>query len=257
MTTLYVLNDGEFTVANADDVLACAHEWIAYNYRAGELVLADYPKTEAFLKLHVGLKDYEVFGLLHLTTQHQLIAMEDLFRGTLDGGAVDAREVVRSALHIGSGPGRVVSQPSVRRLEPECERHRGDKQDGGGAETHRCRDPRPPHCRRSALLVPTRAPALTQLTARGRHTAVPGRCSPALTAAHPRRAARPRQAQFAPSPAAGTAHPQSHDRPLALPRVNQRRQIQKPMPPAGPTEHAQAIAVLMQYPQGVEFDDLD
>ena len=55
MTTLYVFQDGEFTVANAHDVLSCAHEWIAHDYRAGEPVLADYPKTEAFLRLHLGV----------------------------------------------------------------------------------------------------------------------------------------------------------------------------------------------------------
>lgn len=65
-------------------------------------MLADYPKTEAFLKLHLGLKDYEVFGLMHLNRGYRLIAMEDLFRGTLDGGAVYAREVVRSVIHYGT-----------------------------------------------------------------------------------------------------------------------------------------------------------
>jgi len=102
MTTLYVLEDGELCVANAHHILACAQELIADDYRSGQPVLSDYPKLEAFLRVHLGLKDYEVFGLLHLTTQHRLIAMEDLFRGTVDGGAVYAREVVRSVINHGA-----------------------------------------------------------------------------------------------------------------------------------------------------------
>src|SRR5262245_57455999 len=102
MTTLYVLNDGELCVAKAEDVLACAFHWIDYYYRTGEPVLSDYPKTEALLRLHLGLKDYEVFGVLHLNRVHRLIAMQDLFRGTLDGVSVYAREVVRSVLHFGA-----------------------------------------------------------------------------------------------------------------------------------------------------------
>ena len=33
----------------ANDVLVCAHELMAYYYRCGESVLSDPPKTEAFL----------------------------------------------------------------------------------------------------------------------------------------------------------------------------------------------------------------
>ena len=102
MMTLFVQNDGEFEVAEATDVLACAHELMAYYYRCGEPVLGDPAKTEAFLRLHLGLKDYEVFGLLHLNAAHRLIAMQDLFRGTLTRCRVYAREVVRSVLHHNS-----------------------------------------------------------------------------------------------------------------------------------------------------------
>ena len=102
MMPLFVQKDGEFEVAEANDVLACAHELMAYYYRCREPVLSDPPKTEAFLRLHLGLKEYEVFGLLHLNTAHRLIAMEDLFRGTLNRCSVYAREVVRSVLHHNS-----------------------------------------------------------------------------------------------------------------------------------------------------------
>jgi DNA repair protein RadC len=81
MTTLFVLQEGEFVVAKANDILACAHELIADNYRYGEPVLTDDPKIEAFLRLHLGLKEVEVFGLLHLNCDHRVIGMQDLFTG--------------------------------------------------------------------------------------------------------------------------------------------------------------------------------
>jgi hypothetical protein len=67
-----------------------------------EPVLSDPPETEAFLRLRLGLEEYEVFGLLHLNTAHRLIAVQDLFRGTLTRCSVYAREVVRSVLHHNS-----------------------------------------------------------------------------------------------------------------------------------------------------------
>ena len=59
---------------------------------------SDPRRTEEFLRLHLGGRDYEVFGLLHLNTRHRLIAAEDLFRGTLDGSSVYPREVVQSVI---------------------------------------------------------------------------------------------------------------------------------------------------------------
>lgn len=44
-----------------------------------------------------GAKD-EHFGLVLLTTRHHLIAIEELFRGTIDAAAVHPRVVVRRAL---------------------------------------------------------------------------------------------------------------------------------------------------------------
>jgi DNA repair protein RadC len=98
MTTLYVREGTEFHEAKADDVLTRAHALISQRYRSGSPVLANPERTQAFLRLHVGPKDYEVFGLLHLNTRHRLIAVEDLFRGTLDGASVHPREVVKSVI---------------------------------------------------------------------------------------------------------------------------------------------------------------
>lgn len=41
---------------------------------------------------------YEVFGCLYLDNRHRVLGFEELFRGTVDGASVHAREVVRACL---------------------------------------------------------------------------------------------------------------------------------------------------------------
>jgi DNA repair protein RadC len=98
MTTLYVREGAEFREAGPADILTRAHALISQRYRTGSPVLSEPRRTEEFLRLHLGGRDYEVFGLLHLNTLHRLIAAEDLFRGTLDGSSVYPREVVQSVI---------------------------------------------------------------------------------------------------------------------------------------------------------------
>jgi DNA repair protein RadC len=62
--------------------------------------LFDSPKAvQDYLRLHLGTKPHEVFGVIYLDSQHRLLAMEDLFRGTLTQTSVYPREVVIQALH--------------------------------------------------------------------------------------------------------------------------------------------------------------
>jgi DNA repair protein RadC len=52
-----------------------------------------------YLQLHLGAKKHEVFAVLFLDAQHRLLALEELFRGTLTQTSVYPREVVLRALH--------------------------------------------------------------------------------------------------------------------------------------------------------------
>lgn len=52
-----------------------------------------------FLKLHFAGQSHESFVVLYLDAQHRLIAVEDLFRGTLAQTSVYPREIARRALH--------------------------------------------------------------------------------------------------------------------------------------------------------------
>lgn len=52
-----------------------------------------------YLQLHLAGRPHEVFAALFLDSQHRLLAMEELFRGSLTHTSVYPREVVQRALH--------------------------------------------------------------------------------------------------------------------------------------------------------------
>lgn len=60
--------------------------------------LTNSDSTRDYLKLSLGCRQSEVFCVVFLSNQHQVITCEDLFTGTIDGAAVYPREVVKRAL---------------------------------------------------------------------------------------------------------------------------------------------------------------
>lgn len=78
--------------------LALAQELLAEEMTAGPVF--DSPTAVSdFLKLHFAGQPYESFVVMYLDAQHRLIAIEDLFRGTLAQASVYPREIARRALH--------------------------------------------------------------------------------------------------------------------------------------------------------------
>jgi len=68
--------------------------------RLKERAVFDSPDAVGqYLQLHIASRPYEVFAALFLDAQHRLIALEELFRGTLTQTSVYPREVVVRALH--------------------------------------------------------------------------------------------------------------------------------------------------------------
>jgi DNA repair protein RadC len=53
-----------------------------------------------YLQLQLGAKPHEVFAVIFLDSQHRLIALEEMFRGTLSQTSVYPREVVMRALSL-------------------------------------------------------------------------------------------------------------------------------------------------------------
>ncbi len=63
--------------------------------------LFDSPEAvRDYLQLQLGSRPYEIFAVLFLDSQHRLIVLEELFRGTLTQTSVYPREVVVRALAL-------------------------------------------------------------------------------------------------------------------------------------------------------------
>ncbi|SEJ58244.1 DNA repair protein RadC [Variovorax sp. OK605] len=54
--------------------------------------------VKQYLQMHIGSRPYEVFAVVFLDVQHRLIALEEMFRGTLTQTSVYPREVVTRAI---------------------------------------------------------------------------------------------------------------------------------------------------------------
>ena len=61
-------------------------------------VLSDPTATRQYLQTQLAGRKHEVFAAVFLDTRNQVLAYEELFRGTLNGAAVYPREVVKAAL---------------------------------------------------------------------------------------------------------------------------------------------------------------
>jgi len=63
----------------------------------------DSPGTvKQYLQLHLAALPHEVFSVLFLDSQHRLIALEEMFRGTLSQTSVYPREIVKRGLELGA-----------------------------------------------------------------------------------------------------------------------------------------------------------
>lgn len=79
-------------------VLELARRALAQQLRERE-VFNSPGAVQNYLQLHLAAKGHEVFAVLFLDSGHRLLAMEELFRGTLTQTSVYPREVVLRALH--------------------------------------------------------------------------------------------------------------------------------------------------------------
>jgi DNA repair protein RadC len=78
-------------------VLELSRRALAQQLRARE-VFSSPGAVKEYLQLHLAGKEHEVFAVLFLDAQNRLVAMEELFRGTLTQTSVYPREVVLHAL---------------------------------------------------------------------------------------------------------------------------------------------------------------
>ena len=75
-------------------------------------------KVKDFVALRLGGLAHEVFGVLFLDSQHRLIEMQELFRGSLAQTSVYPREVLRQALLLNAGAAILVHNHPSGVAEP-------------------------------------------------------------------------------------------------------------------------------------------
>jgi DNA repair protein RadC len=80
-------------------VLEVARRALAHNL-AVQPVFEAPGQVRDFLALHLSALRHEVFAVLCLDSQHRLLKLEEMFRGTLTQTSVYPREVVRRALEL-------------------------------------------------------------------------------------------------------------------------------------------------------------
>jgi DNA repair protein RadC len=73
--------------------------WLLEDMRQQPL-LANPRIVREYLAVHYVGMEREVFGCLFLDNRHRLIAVEEMFLGTIDGASVHPREVVKRALKL-------------------------------------------------------------------------------------------------------------------------------------------------------------
>jgi len=83
----------------ADHILGKAAEILSTQYLNND-VFTNPKATKDYLSYKLGGYEKEVFAVMMLGSQHQLIEFKELFFGTIDGASVYPREVVKAVLEV-------------------------------------------------------------------------------------------------------------------------------------------------------------
>jgi DNA repair protein RadC len=94
--------DGQYRPARTDEVLQQAERVLSQRVRRGE-AMSSPAAVKDYLRLRIGVLDHEVFVVVFLDAQHRIIALEEMFRGTLTQTSVYPREVAKQALTNNAG----------------------------------------------------------------------------------------------------------------------------------------------------------
>lgn len=87
-----------YNFESKDEVIAAAIRFVEEKAIYTSATLQSARETKDLLRLRIGDKEREIFCVLYLNSQHQLIEVEELFMGTIDGAAVYPREIAKAAL---------------------------------------------------------------------------------------------------------------------------------------------------------------
>ncbi|MCS0084973.1 DNA repair protein RadC [Vibrio cyclitrophicus] len=98
MRTPNTNHDYPFETSELNELLERAAEALATKYKR-EGTFTNPTNVKEYLKLKLGAHDREVFAVMFLDNQHQLISFEELFFGTIDAASIYPREVLKTALN--------------------------------------------------------------------------------------------------------------------------------------------------------------
>ena len=91
--------DGQYRPAHADEVLCHARRLLANRVQRGA-TMSSPEAVKDHLRLELGVLEHEVFCVLFLDAQHRIIALKQMFRGSVSQTSVYPREVVKEALSV-------------------------------------------------------------------------------------------------------------------------------------------------------------
>lgn len=82
--------------------------------------LSDPSTAGSMFRYRLGSHEREVFSVAYLNTRHKVLAVEDLFAGTIDGAEVHTRELVKRALELNSAALIIAHNHPSGSLEPSA-----------------------------------------------------------------------------------------------------------------------------------------
>lgn len=95
--------NGKYSPASPEIIAAEARRLRESRWLPQQISFSRPDTVRDYLDIQLAQREREVFCVLFLDTQHQLIACEELFQGTIDAAAVYPREVVKAALNHNAG----------------------------------------------------------------------------------------------------------------------------------------------------------
>lgn len=84
-----------------DEILRAAEDILHRRFQRGD-TMSDPDAAGRILKMRLAHIEHEVFSVVFLDTRHRILAIEDLFHGTIDGCEVHPRVVIKRALQLNS-----------------------------------------------------------------------------------------------------------------------------------------------------------
>ena len=93
------LKPSELSEQEKQAVVTLATKALAFKFRAGR-ALSSPEETRNYLRLKLAGYRNEVFCCLFLDNRHRIIALRELFQGTIDGASVHPRVVVQQAMEV-------------------------------------------------------------------------------------------------------------------------------------------------------------